>query len=373
MADHDDGPSADPHLESLTARYKQEGLDLQFICEPFLEAAELGNPSQLRQRLESLAPDERRAFLRSVDQQGRAALLLAVQRGDTDLASVLLDAGANPNDADSTGSTALHCAAGRGAAPILQLLLEGRADVERKDDRGDTPLMWAVGERVVALLLEARADAGARDCTGKTALIYASGRGDLEAIPLLARAPGMDLGAKDSRGFTAHATAVAAGCWDAAELLVSLGAAAAEEPPGSQTNRVLLQEEALHEAAGRDDAGALAALLRAGCAPDAEVDGETALLVAASAGAASAADVLLQARADPNHADAFLKETPLARALLGGGACELLWLLLEARANPSQADLAGRTPCDLAAMYSHHRGAELLRAAAAGCLDLGLD
>merc|ERR1712050_471211 len=96
---------------------------------------------------------------------------------------------------------------------------------------------------------------------------------------------------------------------------------------------------------------------------DADVGGETALLAAAGAKAGRAVEVLLRARADPNRADAFLKETPLARAVLAGCSCELLWLLLEAKADPLKEDLSGRTAASIAESWGHLQAVEILKAA----------
>jgi len=370
MEDDTVGNSA---IEAIEARYKIEGVDSRFVGEPFLEASELGDSNILRQRLAAMSTEERRSLVRSVDQHGRSGLLLAAERGQLDVAQVLLEASANPNDSDSSGTTAMHFAACRGSASILQLLLEFRADAERTDDRGNNPLMWAAGARAVNVLLDARVDAGSHDLRGRSALMHASARGDLDAVETLAKVSGIDVNDKDVDGTSAHAIAAAAGCWDVADLLIRLGAVASAESQGrDQPARVLLCIEALHEAARRGDAVACTELLQsAALEVDAQVAGETALLLAAGANRGAAVEVLLQARADPNQSDSFLKESPLARAVLGGCDCELLWLLLEARADPKQADLNGRTPVEVAEAWGHCRGAEILKAATAGQLDLG--
>lgn len=365
----DDGGvvAADQQIESLARRFEKEGLDTRFLEEPFLEAAELGDASSLQLRLAHLAPEERRRFVKSVDQHGRTGLLLAARRGDADLARVLLEASANPNEADSGGTTAMHYAASCGSTQLIELLLQCRAEVEKRDDQGETPLMWGTGPRVVSLLLEARSDMQSRSNTGRTALMLASAKGDLETMALLAQVPGAELDVKDSQGVSAHALALAAGHRAGGHLLVSLGATPLAV---STTSRVARREDALHEAAKRGDAEGCAALLAEGVAADAEVGGERPLLLACAAGAGRAAEVLLRARADPNRGDSYLQETPLLRAVLAGCSNELLWLLLEARADPSQADLAGRIPEQVASSWGNAPGAEILRAAAAGQLAL---
>lgn len=367
-AREDEGYQPDPQLESLSQRFERDGVDTRLLEEPFLEASELGDAASLEQRLLGLSPDERRKLVRNVDQQGRTGLLLAVGRGDLDLSRVLLDGGANPNDAESGGVTALHLASSRGRVGTVELLLRCCAEVGRSDDMGETPLMWASGAGAVRLLLEARAEANARSSAGRTALMTACGKGDLAAVDLLAKLPDVDLDAVDSSGASAHAIALAAGCPEAGDLLLQLGAVPSAVLP---LRRVVRRDEALHEAARRGDASGCEAALEGGALDvDVEVAGETPLLLAAGAGAGRAMEVLLKARADPNRGDQYLHETPLLRAVLGGCSHELLWLLLEAKADPTQADLGGRTPADVAASWGNAEGAELLRAAAGGRLGL---
>lgn len=362
-------PSDIVEADKLGSRYlEREGIDTRFYSEPFLEASELGDIASLRQRLASISTDEKRQLVRSVDQQGCTGLLLMAKGGHTEMIGVLLDADANPNDSDSSGATALHYAAARSSHAVAELLLGCRADVDLQDERGDTPLMWARGGRTLEVLLGAGADPLSTNKYGQTAVMLASSKGDIEAIEALAKVIGSDgLDACDKHGCSAHAAAISAGHPDAAEVLVALGATASVKPPPC----VISHEEALHEVARRGDADACAALLQKGnINVDAEICGETALLLAAGAGSGRAVEVLLQARADPNHADAFMQETPLTRALLSRAGDALLWLLLEARADPAKADLAGRTAVEVAEAWGRADSAKILRAVMAGELSL---
>lgn len=372
IADEEDELRADREAAHLNRKLEQGGFETSFLEGPFLEAAELGDAASLKQRLVTLSPDDRWRLIRSVDQQGRTGLLLAAIRGKTELARVLLDAGASPSDADSYGATALHYASARGAIDLVSLLLYCCAQVGRRDDDGETPLTWSKASCMSALL-EARAEPGARSVGGRTALMGACRRGDLAAIDLLARLPGVELDAVDAGGVSACAGAVTAGHAEAAELLVQLGAA--RPATSSAPRRVARPDEALHDAARRGDASSCTAILaETGISPDVELTGERPLLLAADRGAGRAMEVLLQARADPNCSDRYLQETPLLRVVLSGCNQELLCLLLEARADASQADLVGRMPAEVAASWGHAAGAQILRAAVEGRLDLdGLD
>mmetsp|Transcript_41623 Transcript_41623/g.114766 ORF Transcript_41623/g.114766 Transcript_41623/m.114766 type:complete len:374 (+) Transcript_41623:84-1205(+) len=369
----DDAPPA-PSEETarLFRQCERDGIDTRFLDQPFLELSELGDAAALRRRLSELGQEEQRGLLKSVDQQGRTGLLLAVAKGDNDLVDALLDASANPNDADNFGATALHYAASRGSASSTASLLRACAEVSRRDDQGEEPLMWAFGEPVVAALLRSRADANARSAvSGRTALMFAASRGDLGAAGLLSREPGIQLDVVDAKGFSALALAEEAGHAAVAALLAELGAASLGRGAAPQPD-VIHVAEALCEAARRGDSAACARLLSgSGADPNVDVDGETPLLAAASAGSIQTAQVLLAARADPNVADKFLGETPVMRAVLENGAPELLWLLLEAKADPSRRDNLGREPAEVAASWGRDVAVEILRAACAGDLPLG--
>merc|ERR1711924_97081 len=138
----------------------------------------------------------------------------------------------------------------------------------------------------------------------------------------------VDLDAQDANGSSAHSLAVAAGHLDAS---------------AAPSSKVICRQDAFFEAARQGDADACARFCREGIDLEAEVGGETALLLAANSASSKVVKALLSARADPNHADAFLCETPLLRAVLSKSSSELLWMLLEAKADPSKQDLTGRT------------------------------
>lgn len=353
--------------EKIEKIFEREGLDFGLLYQPFLEAGELGDADSLKARFALLSADERRQLVRAVDQHGRTGLLLAARRGDAASVDVLLDAGANPNDADSSGTTALHYAASRGSSRSVELLLHARAAVDQADDRGDTPLMWATNKQVVELLLTSGANINAKGGGGRTPLIYLAATGDVEAVKVLTATRGLELDEQDAAGISAHAAAVQGGHTEVASLLLGLGAKATAKSP----DRLLLFEEALHEAARAGDAAALTSLFARSAAAggqldvDVEVAGDTALLLAASSGAGRAVEVLLQARADPRRSDPFMKETPLHRAAMASSSCLLLMALLEAKADPSAEDLSGRTAADVASAWGHTQGAELLKAATA--------
>ena len=102
-------------------------------------------------------------------------LLWACGHGRTEVAEMLLDAGADPNGSSEDGVTALLAAAAAGETEIVKLLLKRGADPNGKigEDGGSgeggvkvTPLFVAANEgnkRMVELLVDAGASANAKD------------------------------------------------------------------------------------------------------------------------------------------------------------------------------------------------------------------
>ena len=74
--------------------------------------------------------------LDAVDGDSWTALLMAAQRGSTDIAQILLAAGCDVNRATSTGYTALHMAAKGCHLDLVRLLIDFKADVSATADSG---------------------------------------------------------------------------------------------------------------------------------------------------------------------------------------------------------------------------------------------
>ena len=75
--------------------------------------------------------------------EGETALHWAVSRQHTEIVTMLLDAGANPNVPDNDGYTPLHDVAEMGDCPpartMLEALLAAGADPSRQEKNGRTP------------------------------------------------------------------------------------------------------------------------------------------------------------------------------------------------------------------------------------------
>ena len=134
---------------------------------------------------------------------------------DIDVASLLLDNGAEINSQDNRGRTPLLEAVNRQESSdgydnimFVSLLLEKGADVNISDDDGNTPLMRATQfysgdhSKVVKLLIKYGAHVNAQDKFGNTPLHYAAFDGSQETVNTLL-VMGADISKKNYQGQTA--------------------------------------------------------------------------------------------------------------------------------------------------------------------------
>ncbi|TFK23446.1 ankyrin, partial [Coprinopsis marcescibilis] len=150
--------------------------------------------------------------------RGDTALIRACIKGYPGIVEVLL---AQPeiqvNKQDERGSTALHHVAnGKHETILAMLLARTDLDVNIDNDHGNTPLTLASyrGHTNIVRGLLARSDILVNKPEPKrqeTALHMAASRGDLECVALLAGAAGVDINARDIRGYTPYHVAMSAG------------------------------------------------------------------------------------------------------------------------------------------------------------------
>jgi ankyrin repeat protein len=113
------------------------------------------------------------ADVHDVAPDGSSALLLAAHAGQSDVAALLLDAGADPNSAGA-GYTALHVAATSGNLELIRALLDHGADINARQIKGSPTLRTQNGHSLDHTLV------------GATPYILAVRAGQLEAMKLLA-------------------------------------------------------------------------------------------------------------------------------------------------------------------------------------------
>lgn len=130
----------------------------------------------------------------------------AILRNRTEIAVLLLDAGADPNRTDSSQRTPLHLAVERGNLPLVETLLRRKVRPDELDRTGWTPLHHAAAKNQVAIaraLLAGGANPKALSARGGTPLHEAAASSGAEMVKLLLAA-GVDPAVVSQLGVTAR-------------------------------------------------------------------------------------------------------------------------------------------------------------------------
>lgn len=285
-----------------------------------------------------------KADVQAAQGDGMTALHWAAERGNQDIAGLLLAAGANPRAETRIGRyTPLHVAAKDGHAAVVRQLVDANANIGALTTTGAAPLHFAAaaGSReAIAILLDAGASVNAQEPQwGQTPLMFAAGSGRTEAVKLLlargadARATGkvVDL-AKRNREDNAESRVRNA---RVAAIQKELAAANAKSSPAAVPG-------APRAARGGDNSGnepeplGYAELVgRQG--------GLTALLLTAREGFMETAVALVDGGADINQASASDHTSPLLMATINGHF-DLAMTLLARGADVNTTSAAGAAP-----------------------------
>jgi len=133
-----------------------------------------------------------KADISEVDKDGKTALHVAARRGNADIATVLLESGADPNATiPSDGSVPLHLAAMKNHAIVACVLMKRMANPDSQDIVGATPLHHAVknsADAVVSVLVRIRANPNIIDTQRRAPLHYAALQGRVNIVEALLKA-----------------------------------------------------------------------------------------------------------------------------------------------------------------------------------------
>jgi len=194
---------------------------------PLIIAAAAGN-TQIATLLLDRGAD---ANARSTSETGSTALCFATQMGDTNFIDLFLQYGARINDRGGNGLTAL------GVAVIQKKMVEAKFLISRgakvdalgyldKEGRLWTPLMQAVGQAnipFIELLLGSGASLEKRNNRGETVLMHAARYPRPEILTLLLKR-GANVNAKTPEGHTALILAADGGSAENVKVLLAAGA-----------------------------------------------------------------------------------------------------------------------------------------------------
>ena len=131
---------------------------------------------------------EAKADPNQVDASKRTLVHLAVERGNAALIPVLLEYKSDPDQLDKDGWTPLHHAAAKNKVEVAKALLEGGANPKIRSERGGTPLHEGAAsgsKEMILLLLKFKIDPNVVSKTGVTALDVARQSKNAEAIEIL--------------------------------------------------------------------------------------------------------------------------------------------------------------------------------------------
>ena len=296
------------------------------VPSPVADAAERGDLATVKALLKDGAD------VNAAQGDGMSALHWAAERGNAELAELLIYGGANHSAQTRIGQyTPLHLAGKSGSAAVAKALLQAGADVNvRSSNSGVTPLHMAAASGsadTVNVLIDAKADVNATESeAGQTPLIFAAGLNRVAAIKaLLARGadPAITTKVIDVAKFNAIDRAAS----DVQRKVIEsfVGKESERQPSPSQVQAAI---EAARE------------VLRTGKIPPPDPNappnprgnfnpeeinppvqtkgGMTALLHAARQGYIAAAEALVDGGADINQRNAGDGTTPLLTAIING-------------------------------------------------------
>jgi len=115
----------------------------------------------------------KKANLHHRGEGGRTSLTMAVMHGHHRIVELLLDAGANPDDADDQGMRAVIWAANRGYMTIIDSLVAHGANLDSRNAKGESALFYTQRLNVTEHLLALGADPCLKDLSGNTAADHA--------------------------------------------------------------------------------------------------------------------------------------------------------------------------------------------------------
>ena len=349
----------------LEGRGAEQGADQAAL----LRAAERGDINRVR---ELLSED---VVLTAQDDQGNTPLMLAAARGWPKTVKALVGGGGVIDLTNSSGDTALMLAAAAGREAVVEVLIEAGAGINLRNLGGRTALLQAAaaGKGKVVKLLATRGAKPSLSADGTTPLVEACRYGPVEVVQALITA-GADVDQQVDFGTSALMAATLSGQEGIVELLEAEEAKAGREEArlfrcvrmgDEQGLQQGLQEldlkkvdlkardergrTVLLEAADRGQAAIVDLLLGVGASPDVQdLNGDTALMLAAASGSLPALALLVKATERDEK-----KDTAALLAAAERGFAAAAGFLVEKSDARINGIGSGRVPLVVAAARGH--------------------
>ncbi|KAL0961929.1 hypothetical protein UPYG_G00333500 [Umbra pygmaea] len=291
---------------------------------PLHYCARVGNTGVLQEMLDSVLSSRLQIAINKHSKNGWSPLLLAAEKGHTEIIRILLQNHARVDVFDEDGKAALHLAAEGGHLDIADILLSHKAFVNAKTKLGLTPLHLAAqngSASLVRLLVEKHlASIDALSLSKQTALHLAAISGQLDVCSTLLNLRA-DITATDIHGQTP-----------------------------------------LHLAAENDHSEVVKLFLkhRPELATLANMEGATCTHIAATKGSLAVIRELLNQGGVTTLSNKTNGSCPLHLASAGGHS-EVVRVLLEAGASAAEEDAEGATAVHLAARNGHTHILDVLK------------
>jgi uncharacterized protein len=277
--------------------------------------------------------------------EGNPRLVDAARVGDWNaVRSLVADDRTAVNSTDVDGTTPLHWAIRANETEIADLLLRAGADAKAQDRLGTTPLYLAAANgngAIIRKLLEAGANPNQTERTGETILMVATRTGDVDAVRALLERGANPNTAEPQLQLTALMLAAEGGYTDAVAALVKHGS---DIQVRTRTGATPAPKLPCVDRTGCGSHGV--GIIRGGL-PEQGISAPipgfmTPLMYAAREGHVDTARLLIEAGADVNEVDKN-DITPLFMAI-SNNHIEMARFLIERGANIHAKDWYGRTP-----------------------------